>query len=65
MEHCFVNIGAKGRAQRMRFGQLMLGLGVLLAVAMVVAGVAPAWRLPLFVPFVLGGVGVFQARAGT
>jgi hypothetical protein len=62
---CLVNIGAKGRRDRMRFGILMAVVTVAAAIAMLVGGVARPWRLAIAVPALLAGIGVFQARAGT
>ncbi len=62
---CVANIGPRGRAMRQRFGIVMLALAVAAAVVLVVLDVARPWRLTLFVPFLLGAVGVFQARAST
>jgi hypothetical protein len=62
---CVPNIGSAGRRQRMTFGVVALGVGVAGALALAASAVAPAWRLGLFLPFVSGGFGIFQARAST
>lgn len=62
---CVPNIGPRGRRQRMAFGIVAIAIGVGLAVSFVALGVARPWRLALFLPFVAGAVGVFQARAST
>jgi len=62
---CVANIGTRGRRQRMTFGVVGLVLGVLGAAALVAMDVARPWRLALFLPFVAGGIGIFQARAET
>ena len=62
---CIPNIGAKGRAMRMRFGATMLAVGVAVEAALVLTGAARAWRLGLFFAFWLAGVGYFQAREKT
>jgi len=59
------NIEAAGQRQRRVFGQLMLAIGAAIAVWFVLAHVDRVWRLAVFLPFVLGGIGVFQARAKT
>ncbi len=62
---CVPNIGPAGRRQRMTFGIVALVLGVAGAVALAATAVAPTWRIALFLPFVAGAVGIFQARAKT
>lgn len=62
---CVPNIGPRGRRQRMTFGVVAIAAGLAGAVALVVLGVARPWRLALFLPFVAGAFGVFQARAST
>jgi hypothetical protein len=59
------NIEAAGQRQRRVFGIVMLAVGVMLAIGAVIMHVDRAWRLGVFVPFVLGGIGVFQASAKT
>ncbi len=46
-------------------GAGMLAVGVGIAVALILAGVEHWWRVGLFVPFWVGALGVFQARAHT
>lgn len=62
---CIANIGRKERRKRMTFGVIGLAAGVIAAAALVATDVARAWRLALFVPFWMGGLGVFQAREKT
>jgi hypothetical protein len=62
---CIPNIGFGERRKRLRSGLVALGVGVVAAVALATAGIPPAWRLGLFVPFVIGTVGYFQARDKT
>lgn len=62
---CVPNIGLAGRRQRMTFGIVALVLGAAGAVALAAASATPAWRLALFLPFVAGAFGIFQARAKT
>jgi hypothetical protein len=58
---CIANIGPRERRKRMTFGVALLVLGGLAAIGLVAGGVAPGWRLVLFLPFSGGGSGVFQA----
>lgn len=62
---CIPNIGPRERQKRMRFGLVVLGAGAAALVALLVAGVQPLFRLPLFLVFWLGLIGVFQAREKT
>lgn len=64
-EVCIANIGRNERRKRMRFGVIGMALGVLIAGALVATGVARPWRLALFIPFWVGGLGIFQSRAST
>ncbi len=65
MQACADNIGDAGRRMRMRFGAAMLGTGIIVAAFLLVQGIAWQWRLWVFLPFLLGGTGIFQARART
>jgi hypothetical protein len=65
VEACSVNIGPRGRAKRLRFGLVALVVAVIAAAALLALRAPPLSRLGLFVPFFLGGMGVFQARAKT
>ncbi len=60
-----VNIGPRGRARRLRLGLLGLALGAGVVAALVAAGAGPGWALGAFVPFVVGILGIVQAREGT
>ncbi|MBS2031849.1 MAG: hypothetical protein JST54_28390 [Deltaproteobacteria bacterium] len=62
---CIANIGPRERAKRMRFGLIALGLGVAVAVPLVATHVHWLWRLPVFLPLWMAGVGIFQAREHT
>ena len=64
-DDCVANIGPRGRRQRMMSGVVGLVVGVGGAVALVLLDTARPWRLAVFVPFLAGAVGVFQARAKT
>jgi len=60
-----VNIGPREQRKRLVMGVVMLALGAGSAVALVAAGAPVSWRLGLFLPFWVAGLGVFQARAKT
>jgi hypothetical protein len=62
---CVPNIGPQGRRQRLIFGVVALVLGVGAAVGLAAAGIDRSWRVALFLPFVAGGFGIFQALART
>ena len=62
---CVANIGPEQRRQRMTFGMISLALGVVLAALLVAIHANPLWRLGLFVPFVAGAEGIFQALEKT
>lgn len=62
---CPVNIGPRGRRQRLVLGVVLAIVSAAALVLLVRAGVAPAWRLLLFVPLLGSALGVFQATAGT
>jgi hypothetical protein len=62
---CVPNIGSAGRRQRMTFGVVALVLGIGGALALAATGIDGSWRLALFLPFVAGGFGIFQALART
>lgn len=64
-EVCFINIGPKERAKRMRFGVIAFAAAVLAAVPLVTQGYNPLFRLLLFLPFAAAGTGFFQARDKT
>jgi hypothetical protein len=62
---CIANIGPRGRQQRRRTGITWLAIGGGAAGGLALAGL-PRWlRLGLFGPFVLGALGIFQAREQT
>lgn len=50
---------------RRRFGWLMLVAGVGASIYMIAVGTPAPWRWSVFLPFLLGATGVFQARART
>ena len=59
------NIGTGERRKRLVFGIVAFGVGVVIAVLLVVARAPVVWRLPLFLVFYVGALGVFQARDKT
>jgi hypothetical protein len=59
------NIGAGERRKRLRFGIVGLGVGAVIAVLLAVIHAPLVWRLPLFLPFYVGALGIFQARDKT
>lgn len=62
---CIANIGPRQRRRRLVFGQRMLAVGALATMALLVVHADLWWRLGLFVPFVMGAAGVFQATDHT
>jgi hypothetical protein len=60
-----VNIGPRERRKRLVFGVVALGVGAAIAVLLVLINAPLVWRVPLFVPFFVGALGVFQAREKT
>ncbi|MFL5733829.1 MAG: hypothetical protein ACJ78Q_11565 [Chloroflexia bacterium] len=64
-EVCVANIGPRQRRQRLSFGLVSLAVGVGLAAVLIVLHAPPLLRLGLFVPFVLGTSGFFQAYEKT
>ena len=59
------NIGTRERRKRLTFGIVASGIGVVIAVLLVVVHAPLVWRLPLFLPFYVGALGIFQARDKT
>jgi hypothetical protein len=59
------NIGALERRKRLTFGIVASSVGVVIAVLLVVVHAPVVWRLPLFLPFYVGALGIFQARDKT
>jgi hypothetical protein len=49
----------------MRAGIVALGAAVLLASVFLALGAPRGWRLSVFIPLWMGGLGVFQARDKT
>ncbi len=59
------NIGTGERRKRLVFGIMAFGVGIMIAVLLVAARAPLVWRLPLFLVFYAGALGVFQARDKT
>jgi hypothetical protein len=64
-EICVMNLGPNGRRARRNSGLVALAAGLLLAVALIVAGSPRLVRLLVAVPFGIGFAGLLQARGGT
>jgi hypothetical protein len=65
VEVCAVNIGPAERAKRMRFGLVALALSVGLAALLIGLKAPRLARSGLFLPLLVAGIGVFQAREKT
>jgi len=59
------NIGEKERTKRRVLGIVALVVGVGLAFVLVVIDAPRAWRIVIFVPIWLAGLGLLQAREKT
>ncbi len=59
------NIGVGERRKRLVFGMVTFGAGVLIAAILIVLHAPLVWRLPLFLLFYAGALGIFQARDKT
>ena len=59
------NIGPRGQQQRLRLGVIALMAAVLLAAVLFGLGAPRGWRLVLFLPIWIAGLGFFQARGKT
>lgn len=60
-----INIGPRERRKRRLLGFVALTIGVGLAFVLVVTGVPRWWRLVVFFPVWLAGLGLLQAREKT
>ena len=65
LDDCIENIGPRGRRQRLLFGLGCFAIGVVMAAVLLGFDVAWPWRFALFLPFVAGAHGYFQARDRT
>jgi hypothetical protein len=59
------NLGPRQAHRRLVLGLVMLLVGVAGLVALIAAGAPRWWRVGLVVPFWIGELGLFQARAKT
>jgi hypothetical protein len=59
------NIGIGERRKRLTYGIVGLGVGVVIAAVLIVIRAPLVWRLPLFLVFNVGALGIFQARDKT
>ena len=59
------NIGTRERHKRLIWGLLASGVGVVIAVLLVMIRAPVIWRLPLLLVFYVGALGIFQARDKT
>lgn len=59
------NIGTSGRRRRYLMAGTLLVVGAGITLAMVVAGIAPGYRLAAALPFAVAALAFFQARAHT
>lgn len=59
------NIGTRERRKRLIWGIVASGVGVVIAVLLVMIRAPLIWRLPLFLLFDVAALGVFQARDKT
>jgi hypothetical protein len=59
------NIGPRGRQQRFRWGLVALVIAIAVGALIFGLGVSRVWRLALFVPLWIAGLGLFQARDKT
>jgi len=59
------NIGTGERRKRLVWGIVASVAGVAIAIVLAIIHAPLIWRLPLFVLFLVGALGIFQARAKT
>ncbi len=62
---CVGNLGPGGRTARLRIGIVGLGVGLLLSIVLLRAGVDRPVRLVVFLPFLLAASGVMQVMLRT
>jgi hypothetical protein len=58
---CIANIGPRQRRKRMRFGLIGVAIALAIGGALIGAQVDRAWRLVVLLPWLVAGIGVFQA----
>lgn len=59
------NIGTRERRKRLIWGIVSFAVGVAIAVLLAAVRAPLVWRLPLFLPFLVAALGIFQARDKT
>lgn len=62
---CRINIGPRERRARRNFGLIGLALGVLVSAVLLATHAGWLARLSVFLPFWVGGIGLFQAYEKT
>jgi hypothetical protein len=60
-----INIGPRQRARRVRVGAGLLAVSVLLGAVLLFEQAARPWRVLVFVPLLLGSIGLLQVPAKT
>ena len=65
MADLITNMTSGGRQRRLLMGIIMLVVAAALGVGLVAEGAGRAWRLALFVPLWVAGLGLFQVRERT
>jgi hypothetical protein len=59
------NIGTRERRKRLVWGIVASAVGAVIAILLVIVRAPLIWRLPLFLLFYVGALGIFQARDKT
>lgn len=62
---CVANIGRRQRRARLGFGVVMALAAVAWIAAVQALGLAPVWRIPVFLPAWLAALGILQHREST
>lgn len=65
MAEQLANIGPKGQRHRRKFGLQALVVSVVLCAALYALGAGRGWRVLLFAPLFVAGLGLFQAMDKT
>jgi hypothetical protein len=63
--HHIANIGPRGQQRRLRLGLMAFAAAALLAGVLFGLGAPRGWRLALFPPLWIAGLGFFQSRDKT